>query len=62
LSKQAERLADLNRKAPDECLTVREEQERDRLLDVYEKAIVVRAKAMAELHKRGVDVSEVLAP
>lgn len=60
--KQAKRLASLNRKAQDEGLTDAEERERDELLQIYEKSIVVRATALAELHKRGVDVSELIAP
>jgi hypothetical protein len=60
--KQAGRLADLNRKAQDTGLSDKEEQERDRLLHVYEKAMVVRAKVLAELHKRGEDISEFVAP
>jgi type I restriction-modification system DNA methylase subunit len=60
--KQARRLASLNRKAQDEGLTDGEERERDELLHVYEKSMVIRATALAELHKRGVDVSELIAP
>ena len=59
--RQAERLAVLNRKAQAEGLSDAEERERVKLLHVYEKAVVVRAKALAELHKRGVDVSELIA-
>lgn len=60
--KQGKRLADLNRKAQDEGLSKAEEKERDELLEIYEKSVVFRATALAELHKRGVDVSEYLAP
>jgi len=60
--KQARRLADLNRKAQDEGLNKAEEKERDELLEIYEKSVVFRATALAELHKRGVDVSEFIAP
>lgn len=60
--KQAKRLADLNYKAQDTGLTDAEERERDELLHLYEKSMIVRATALAELHKRGVDVSEFVAP
>jgi plasmid stability protein len=60
--RQTKRLADLNRKAQDEGLTDAEEKERDELLHLYEKAMVVRATALAELRKRGVDVSDLIAP
>ena len=60
--KQAKRLADLNYKAQDTGLTDAEELERDELLHLYEKSMVVRASALAELHKIGVDVSEFIAP
>jgi hypothetical protein len=60
--KQSKRLVALNRKAQDEGLTEDEERERDELTHVYEKSMVVRASALAELHKRGVDVSDLIAP
>jgi hypothetical protein len=59
--KQAKRLEALNRKAQDEGLTDAEERERDELLHLYDKSMVVRATALAELHKRGVDVNELIA-
>jgi plasmid stability protein len=61
-AKQSKRLADLNRKAQDEGLSAAEEKERDDLLHLYERAMVVRATALAELRKRGVDVSDLIAP
>jgi hypothetical protein len=60
--KQAKRLEALNRKAQDDGLTGAEERERDELLHVYKKSMVVRAAALAELHKRGFNVSEFLTP
>jgi plasmid stability protein len=62
--KQAKRLADLNSKAQAKVtgLTDAEEAERDELLHLYEKSMVVRASALAELHKLGVDVSEFIRP
>jgi hypothetical protein len=60
--KQAKRLADLNYKAQDERLTPGEKIEQEELLHVAEKSMVVRAAVLAELHKRGVDVSEYVAP
>lgn len=60
--KQAKRLAELNYKAQATGLTDAEESERDRLLHVYDKSMVVRAAVMAELHKRGVNVAELIAP
>jgi hypothetical protein len=59
---QSDRLADLNRKAQDDGLSKAEEVERDELLHLYEKSIVVRAKALAELRRRGVDISDLIAP
>jgi hypothetical protein len=56
--KQADRLAELNRKAQDEGLSAADEAESDRLLHVYDKSVLVRGAAMAELKKRGVDVSD----
>src|SRR5262249_16276156 len=59
--KQLKRLAGLNRKAQDDGLSAAEERERDELLHAYEKAMVVRATALAELRKRGVDISDLIA-
>lgn len=59
--KQADRLAELNRQAQDEGLSDAEEAERDRLLHVYNKSVLVRGAALAELKKRGVDVSDLTA-
>ncbi|HJZ90544.1 MAG TPA: hypothetical protein VKE40_06695 [Gemmataceae bacterium] len=60
-ARQAKRLADLNRKAQDQGLTAAERVEQSELLHIYDKSMVVRAAAMAELHKRGVDVAELIA-
>jgi plasmid stability protein len=60
--KESNRLAALNYKAQAGGLTGAEEQERDMLLHRYEKAMVVRATALGELHKRGVDISDLIAP
>jgi hypothetical protein len=59
--KQADRLAELNRQAKNEGLSDEEEAERDRLLHVYNKSVLVRGAALAELKKRGVDVSDLTA-
>jgi len=60
--KQSDRLAALNYKAQDKGLTGAEEKERDELLHRYEKAMVVRATALGELHKRGADISDLIGP
>jgi hypothetical protein len=59
--RQADRLAELNRKAQDEGLSDAEEAESDQLLHVYDKSVIVRSAAMAELHKRGFDVAKLIA-
>jgi len=61
-TKEVRRLETLNRKAQNEGLTAAEKTERDELSHRYEKAMVVRATALAELHKRGVDVADLIAP
>jgi plasmid stability protein len=58
--RQAERLAALNYKAQDEGLTAAERAEQDELLHISDKSMLVRAAAMAELHKRGVDVAKLI--
>ncbi len=58
--KQANRLAELNYKAQDSGLTAAEKVEQDELLHVYDKTMLVRAAVMAELHKRGVNVAELI--
>jgi hypothetical protein len=60
--KESDRLASLHRKRQKDGLTRAEDKERRVLMHRYEKAMVVRATALAELHKRGVDVSEFVAP
>jgi Antitoxin FitA-like, ribbon-helix-helix len=60
-ARQAKRLADLNYKAQDKGLTAAEKAEQAELLHIYDKSMVVRAAAMAELRKRGVDVAELIA-
>jgi hypothetical protein len=60
--KQAKRLADLNFKAQDTGLTAAEKIEQDELLHVAEKSMIVRAAVLAELRKRGVDVSRFVTP
>jgi plasmid stability protein/uncharacterized protein YnzC (UPF0291/DUF896 family) len=59
--KQAKRLADLNYKAQDKGLTAAEKAEQSELLHVYDKSMVVRAAVMAELHKRGADIADLIA-
>ena len=61
-TKDVRRLEALNRKAQNEGLSAAEQKERDELSHNYEKALVVRATALAELHKRGVDVADLIAP
>ena len=60
--KQAMRLAALNYKAQDEGLTAAEKEEQDELLRIADKSMIVSAAVLAELHKRGVDVSKLIAP
>lgn len=61
-TKQTKRLAELNYKAQDEGLTEAEKIEQRELLQIADTSMVVRAAVLAELHKRGVDVSEYTAP
>jgi hypothetical protein len=60
--KEVKRLEALNRKAQDIGLTDDEESERDDLSHLYDKSMIVRATALAELHKRGEDVNKLIAP
>ena len=60
--KESARLAALHRKRQKDGLTRAEDKERRDLMRRYEKAMVVRATALAELHKRGVDVTGFVAP
>ena len=59
-AKQSKRLEVLNRKNQAEGLTRAERQEQRDLLHRYEKAMVVRATALGELHKRGFDISDLI--
>src|SRR5437899_1447514 len=59
--KESARLAALHRKRQRDGLTRAEDKERRDLMRRYEKAVVIRATALAQLHKRGVDVSEFVA-
>ena len=59
--KQAKRLEALNYKEQDEGLTPAEQEEREKLSHLYDKSMIVRATALAELHKLGVDVNELIA-
>jgi plasmid stability protein len=61
-AKESARLATLHRKRQKEGLTRVEDKERRELMHRYEKAVVIRATALAELHKRGADVSDFVAP
>ena len=58
--KQSDRLAVLNRKAQDDGLSRAEEVERDKLLHLYEKSMVVRAKRWPS-SQAGLDVSDLIA-
>jgi plasmid stability protein len=58
--KQSKRLAVLNRKNQAEGLTRAERHEQRDLLHLYERALVVRATALGELHKRGLDISDLI--
>jgi len=60
--KQSERLAELNRKAQAGGLIDAEKVEQRELLHVYDKSMVVRAAVLAELNRRGFDVSKYVAP
>jgi plasmid stability protein len=60
--KESTRLAALHYKRQKDGLTRAEDKERRTLVHRYEKAMVIRATALAELHKRGVDVAEFIAP
>jgi plasmid stability protein len=58
----AERLADLHRKRQREGLIADEDQERAALVWQYERAILIRAEAAAELHRRGHNVRGLVGP
>jgi hypothetical protein len=60
--KDSARLTSLHHKRQKNGLTRSEDLERRKLMHNYEKAMVVRAAALAELRKRGVDVTEFVAP
>jgi hypothetical protein len=60
--KESARLASLHRKRQKDGLTRAEDRERREIMHRYEKAMAVRATALAELHRRGVDVSAFVAP
>jgi hypothetical protein len=60
--KESARLGALHHRRQKDGLTRAEDKERRDLMHRYEKAMVVRATALAELHKRGVDVTEFIAP
>lgn len=63
LSKQESiRLEELHFRRQKDGLARAEEKECRELMQRYEKAMIIRAKAIAELHKRGVDVAELIAP
>jgi plasmid stability protein len=59
---QSRRLAALHLKRQKDGLTRAEDRERRELMRQYEKAMAVRAAAIGELHRRGVDVAEFVAP
>jgi plasmid stability protein len=59
--KESARLAALHHKRQKDGLTRAEDNGRRELMRRYDKAVVVRATALAELHKRGVDVAEFVA-
>ncbi len=58
----AGRLADLHGKRQREGLTSDEEQVRESLVRQYERSMLVRAEAAAELRRRGHDVSSLVSP
>lgn len=60
--KESDRLASLHYGRQKNGLTRAEDKERRELMLRYEKAMVVRATALAELRKRGVEVAEFIAP
>lgn len=60
--KESDRLAALHFKRQKDGLTRAEDKERRELMHRYEKAMVVRATALGELQKRGVDVAEFVVP
>ncbi len=51
------RFQQLNEEAQKRDLTQAEEAEQDRLLDLYQQAVLRRAQAMAILHQRGHELS-----
>jgi len=60
--KESARLAALHHKRQKDGLTRAEDRERRELMHRYEKAVAIRATALAELHQRGVDVTDFVAP
>jgi hypothetical protein len=60
--KESARLVALHHKRQKDGLTRAEDKERRELMHRYEKAAAIRATALAELHRRGVDVAEFVAP
>jgi hypothetical protein len=60
-SKDAARLEHLNRKRRNDETTRTEEQERRALLRQYERSMLVRAAAFAELHRRGLEIPDLNA-
>lgn len=59
---EARRLEELNWKQQQDGLTKEEEEERENLLWLYNRRLLVRAKAMALLKERGQDIEELFAP
>lgn len=55
----AERLEELNLKLQREGLTSSEREESDQLVQAVERSMLVRAKALALLHQRDHDVSDI---
>ena len=58
----SDRLAALHLKRQKDGLTRTEDRERRDLMRRYEKALVVRATAIGELRRRGIEVAEFVAP
>lgn len=58
----AAHLEELNQKRQRESLTIEEHHVAEALLHQYERAMLVRAAAMALLKERGLDISDLLEP
>ena len=60
-AKESARLEHLNRKRRNDETTKTEEHQRRALVRKYERAMLIRAAALAELHRRGLEIPDLNA-